>query len=61
MDRFLTEIPRKKIDGDLFFLPHLSLSEQIINQGLINLLLEKFNKIILVILESTDETLKALY
>jgi hypothetical protein len=61
MDRFLTEIPREKIDGNLFFLPHLVLGDQLINQGLVNLFLEKFNKIVLVILESTEETLKALY
>lgn len=61
MNRFISEIPEHKIDGNLFFLPHLGLGDQLVNQGLVNLFLDKFNYVILVIKGQQEDTLKALY
>ena len=43
MNKLITKIPEKKINGTLFLLPHLGLGDQLINQGLVNIFLEKFN------------------
>jgi hypothetical protein len=61
MDKIIKTLPQNKVNGTLFFIPHMGLGDQIVNNGLINICLEKFNNVILVVKENQLETLKHMY
>lgn len=61
MDKIITSLPKEKLDETLFFIPHLGLGDQIVNNGLVNIFLEKFKNVILVVKEPNLESLKNMY
>ena len=60
-NKIINSLPKNKVNGTLFFIPHLGLGDQIINNGLINICLEKFSNIVLVVKENQLETIKYMY
>ena len=61
MNKLITALPENKIDGTIFFIPHTGLGDQIVNNGLVNLLLEKFNYVILVVKEAHLIAITSMY
>ena len=60
-NKIIKTLPQYKVNDTLFFIPHSGLGDQIVNNGLINMCLEKFSNVVLVVKENQLETIKHMY
>ena len=60
-NKIIKTLPQNKVNGTLFFIPHLGLGDQFVNNGLVNICLEKFSNVVLVIKKNQLETIKHMY
>ena len=60
-NKIIKTIPINKVNDTLFFIPHLGLGDQIVNNGLVNIFIEKFSNVVLVVKENQLGSLLSAY